>query len=97
MMMDKEEALTILRMSLEPYRGKPYDTLVNMIDAEPVTMEETGRSGQWYQLEIEAVWDAGRGGPVRLIGAIDDGGWRAFFPLTDDFIKTPSGEFLDED
>ena len=72
--MDKNEALEILRGGLERYRDMSYDVLVNMIDAEPVTMEETGRSGQRYQLEIQVVWDAGRGGPVRVLGAIDDGG-----------------------
>ena len=42
--MDKNEALEILAQILEAYREKPYDTLITMIDGEPVTMEKTGRS-----------------------------------------------------
>ena len=95
--MDKRDALEILSRTLEGFRATPFNTLVRMIDAEPVALEETGQSGRCYQLEIQAVWDDGRGGPVRVLGAIDDGGWRAFFPLTDDFIKDCSSEFVDED
>ena len=95
--MDKKEALQILSRVLEGYRAEPYDTLVNLIDGEPVTMEETGPSGQRYQLEIQAVWNGRHGGPVRVFGSIDDGGWRALSPLTDCFIKSPSGEFLFKD
>ncbi len=95
--MDKNEAQGILSQVLVTYRGKPYDSLVTMIDEEPVTLEKTGDRGHWYQLEIQAVWNDRRGGPVRVFGSIDDGGWRAYSPLTDCFIKAPSGEFLFED
>jgi hypothetical protein len=30
------------------------------------------------------------------MGAIDDGGFRVFFPLTDDFIITRDGKFIGE-
>ena len=36
-------------------------------------------------------WDDQEGGNMRVLGAVDDGGWRAFVPLCEDFIKTPSG------
>jgi hypothetical protein len=29
-------------------------------------------------------------------GGIDDGGWYAYVPLTDDFILSPCGKFIDE-
>jgi hypothetical protein len=49
-----------------------------------------------YQIEIEVFWDNQRGGNVRVMGSIDDGGWRAFMPLTRDFIKAPDGSFVSE-
>jgi len=95
--LDKNEALEILRKVLEPFRDRSYGSLVEMIDSEPVVAEHTGRSGQWYQLEIQAIWNDGGGGPVRVFGSIDGGGIRACSPLTDCFIKAPSGESLYED
>jgi hypothetical protein len=31
-----------------------------------------------------------------VLGSIDDGGWRAFAPLTRSFIKSPDGTFVGE-
>ena len=67
-----------------------------MIDAEPITGERTGPSGKWYQIEIQAFWDGKPDGDIRVMGSIDDGGWRAYFPLCEDFIKSPSNEFVGE-
>lgn len=94
--MDKEEAKQIIKAELEPYRAKPYSELVQMINAGPVTGAVVGASGKRYQIEIQAFWDSKPNGNVRIIGAIDDGGWRAFIPLTDGFIKSPSNEFIGE-
>jgi hypothetical protein len=38
----------------------------------------------------------GRGGPLRVLGSIDDGGWRALSPLCDDFVLAPDGRFVGE-
>jgi len=35
------------------------------------------------------VWDAQENGPLRVIVSIDDGGWRAFAPLTGDDLISP--------
>jgi hypothetical protein len=94
--MDKEEAKYIIQAELESYRAKPYMELAQMIDAEPVTGEVISPSGKRYQIEIQAFWDDKPNGNIRVSGAIDDGGWRAFIPLTDSFIKRPSNEFIDE-
>ena len=56
----------------------------------------TGEEGRPYQLEAQAFWDSGKGGDVRVMVAADDGGWRAFKPLTGDFIMRPDGSFVDE-
>jgi hypothetical protein len=61
--------------------------------------ETVGESGTPYQLDIYAFWDGGRrnaDGDLRVRVAIDDGGWRAFYPLVEDFIVSPIGEFIGE-
>jgi hypothetical protein len=50
-----------------------------------------GEDGKTYQLEIQAFWDRDKGSDVRVIVLADDGGWRAFKPLTGDFIMRPDG------
>jgi hypothetical protein len=49
-------------------------------------VEVTGCSGTAFQIEIQILWDGKPNGDVRVLGAIDDGGWRAFLPLTSDLI-----------
>jgi len=94
--MDKTEAKRILRDELELFRTKSYAELIQMIDTEPITGERIGPSGKNYQIEVEAFWDHKPYGNIRVVGCVDDGGWRAFVPLSDDFIKSPSGKFVGE-
>lgn len=94
--MNKTEATQVLEDHLRSFRSKNYTELVGMIDKEPVCLEFTAARGCWYQMEIQVFWDDKADGDVRVIGAIDDGGWRAFFPLSLDFIKRPDNTFVDE-
>ena len=94
--MNKEEAKKIIQAELEHFRAKPYAELIQMIGAGPITGERIGPSGQWYQIEVEAFWDGQPDGDIRVLGSIDDGGLRAFSPLSDDFIKSPSDQFVGE-
>ena len=94
--MDRKEAERLLRAELQAFRTKSHAELVAMVDAEPITGERPGPSGRTYQVEIQAVWDGEPGGNIRVLGSIDDGSLRAFVPLTHDFIKSPSGEFVGE-
>ncbi len=95
--MNKKEAKQIIQNELEQFRNKPYSELVQMINAEPIDYERIGPNDQKYGIEIQAFWDGKKDGDIRVIGAIDDGSrWRLFHPLTEDFIKTPDNEFIDE-
>ena len=94
--MDKKEARQIISTELESFRDKPYYELVQMINAEPITGERTSPSGKLYQIEIQVFWDDKPKGNIRVSGSIDDGGLRAFFPLTEDFIKSPLNGFVGE-
>lgn len=60
------------------------------------TSSEVLQAEQKYQVEIQVFWDDRQGGNVRVAGSIDDGAWRAFVPLTRDFIKAPDGSFVGE-
>jgi len=93
--MDKEEALAILRSRLREYRERSYDELTKLIGSQD-TFEVPGPSGTKYQLEVQAFWDGGRPGDLRVLGSVDDGGWRAFSPLSEDFIMKSDGTFVGE-
>jgi len=93
--MNKKEAKDFLIKFLDEYRAKSYSDLQYLLNTQD-TLEVSADSGGKYQVEIQAVWDDKNGGNLRVIGAIDDGGLRAFVPLTDDFIISPAGEFIDE-
>ena len=95
MVMDKTEAKKILSQHLEQYRKRSHSELTQLID-QPETLTVTGVSGTQYGLEFEAFWDHQRGQDLRVIGSIDDGGWRALSPLSEDFIMRNDGSFVGE-
>ncbi len=94
--MDKREAKAILAGQLNEYRRRSHVELQALIESQE-TLEVTGELGTCYQLEFLAVWDSKPNGNLRVFGHIDDGGVRAFFPLSDDFIIAPDGSFVGED
>ena len=94
--MDKKEAQSLLEKALKLYRDKAYSILSSMVEQEPDISEVTGESGTNYQIEVQAFWDDKPFGNVRVLGCIDEGGFRMFSPVTDDFIKSPSNEFVGE-
>jgi hypothetical protein len=92
---DKQESDGMLRGKLREYRVLRYSDLVAQIGIDDhVTV--VGASGAEFQLEVQVFWDDGPGGNVRVIGSIDDGGLRAFFPLNNSFIMAPDGRFVGE-
>lgn len=93
--MDKHEAAALLRDHLEGYRRRTYGDLVGLL-GRPQVAELRGASGTTYQVEVEVHWNDRPGGALRVLGSIDDGGWRAFRPLNDDFILAPDGRFVGE-
>ncbi len=93
--MDQSEARTILHEHLGKYRQRSYADLAGNVDKED-RFEAKGPSGTVYYLQFLFVWDSAPNADIRVIGHIDDGGWRAFCPLTEDFILSPSGVFVGE-
>jgi hypothetical protein len=94
--MDDAEAMAVLEHYLERYRAQSYLDLATLIQAGPETAEVVGPSGVKYQLEIIGLWDDKPNGVLRIRGAIDDGGLRAYVPLVNDFLIAPDGSFVDE-
>ena len=94
--MDKREAREIIANELAKYRTWSYDQLRAIVDLPKRTFDVTGASGKRYYIDILAHWDDKPEGNVRVIGCIDDGGWRAFLPMNDAFIKAPDGSFVGE-
>ena len=93
--MDKQIATTLITEELKRLRTVAYQDLVARI-GECEHKEVVGADGRTYQLEIKVFWDSKKGGDVRVFVAADDGGWRAFIPLTDSFIMAPDGHFVGE-
>ena len=93
--MDKVAANHILRDRLERYRRLSYEDLRQLLGSVQIEaiVDSTGVS---YQIEVQFFWDDRPNGDIRVIGCIDDGGLRAFVPLSDSFIKAPSGAFVGE-
>jgi hypothetical protein len=90
--MNKQEAIELLHAALAAYRRMSYSALASRVGTGE-NLELKGPSGADYQIEVQFFWDSERGGPVRVVGSIDDGGWRAFFPLGEDFLATADGAF----
>ena len=93
--MDNNEAKILLQKTLEQFRQYSFKELQGSI-GNIFTFQVDGESGVQYQIEVEAVWDGKPGQDIIVLGAIDDGGWRAFSPLSDSFIIRPDGTFVGE-
>jgi hypothetical protein len=94
--MNKHEAKSLLAGIVARHRNGSYADWVSHIDGEPIAFEVASEAGRSYQVEIQAFWDNRRGGNVRVMFSIDDGGWRAFCPLTDDLLIAEDGSFVGE-
>ena len=93
--MDKEEARGILQAHLDEWRRRTYADLADEV-GQSRQFETTGESGTWYQVDVQVHWDDKPNGDIRVHAGIDDGGWRAFSPLTEDFIIGPDGRSVGE-
>jgi hypothetical protein len=87
--MNKTEAQKILGEQLARFDGRSHSELVPLVESQRVEAYEVrGVSGTMYQVEIQFFWDDQPGETIRVMGCIDDGGIRAFVPLTDSLLIT---------
>lgn len=80
----------LLDTAMREHEAMTYAELAGRIGRAHIRTER-GADGRTYQIEIEAEWDDQPGGAVRVVGAIDDGSFRPFLPLSDEFIVAPDG------
>ncbi|HMA46252.1 MAG TPA: hypothetical protein VKP11_03460 [Frankiaceae bacterium] len=88
----KHEAAAILSDVLTELKTLSYDDLVRRYLGSRGTREVLGDSGMEYQVGVEAFWDKGKPGPLRVIAVIDGDFCRTWKPLTDDFVITARGK-----
>ena len=93
--MNRREALELVDEELAKYRTLTYAELEQMLN-DPKSYWVRGHSGANYQIKISVFWDGGKGGDLRVVGTVDDGGWRAFVPFSRDFILSPRDTFVGE-
>ncbi len=92
--MKDEKLKSLLKERISELQRLPYEELCKFIDNSK--NEEHGEGDNCYQIEVESFWDDGKGisENLHVMVSIDDGGLRAFFPLTGSFIITPDGKIL---
>jgi hypothetical protein len=95
-MMNDDEAIGVLERELASFRDEAHAGLALRIAAGALHCERIAPSGTRYQVEVQFFWDDQPGGNIRVMGSVDDSGWRAFKPLSRDFIKSPDGSFVGE-
>lgn len=93
--MNETEAKSILNEELSRYRARSYQELLSLIDRSD-TFKRVSSSGVTYQIEMQIFSDDESRKTLRVMGTIDNGGWRALSPLSDDFIMAPDGSFVGE-
>jgi len=91
--MNKSEAKSILSKELKAFAARPYNELVRLINQTEVKNMQS-ESGVSYQIELNVFWDSQPGKDLRIMGSIDDGGWREFLPLTESLIMKPDGTLI---
>jgi hypothetical protein len=109
--MTKDEMLEILGVRLASYRTWAYAALAERVESDNRNgdcldhFEGVGSDGTEYQLEFNAFWDDKPHGDIRVCGSLSAEPQKrllGFLPiytpdLTDSFIMSPDGSFVDED
>jgi len=91
--MKKPEAQSILDEQLSIFVRQPYAKLAELVNV-PKNITVQAPSGTKFQIEFNVFYDSGKQQNLRIIGSIDDGGWRAMMPLTKTLIVKPNGELF---
>jgi hypothetical protein len=92
---DRDEARAVGTAQLNELRALPYTELRARLLDRSESVEIVGSSGARYQVKRQAVID-GPGENLRVMVSVDDGGLRAFAPMTTDFIVSPQDTFIDD-
>jgi hypothetical protein len=91
----RQIAHTLLNQESGKLRKLPYADFLRSIN-KAATANVTGPDGKTYRVENQAFWDSKKGGNIRVMVCVDDGGWSVLKPLSASFIITPDGSFVGE-
>ena len=93
--MNKVEATKVLNLKISHLREKSYEEIAVFLGSQDteVMADDCGRE---YQVETQVFFDDKKTGNIRVMVAVDDGGLRAFAPITKDFIVSKDGGFVGE-
>ena len=94
--MNTAEFWTALAPILADYRTRSYEFWLQRVEGDPICFEFHAKNGVDCQVEISVFWDDRPDADIRVIFSIDDGGRRAFLPVTDCFIMALDGTFVGE-
>jgi hypothetical protein len=92
--MNRNEAKAILNIEFEKLALLSYRELVACLLDRRERFDVIGSSGARYHVALEASWDDLPQANLRVVGAIDDGGWRRVLPLTRVGIRAPDGSLV---
>lgn len=92
--MKKKEFLRELRVIYPKYNTRSYLEWKQRVNKEPETLEHKARNGNTCQVKITTHWYNRKGGLIKITFAIDNGGWRFYFPVTISKLVTPYNEYL---
>lgn len=93
--MDKVEAKEIAERDLEFYRALSYTEFAAKI-GEQENFERITEQGEPYRIEFDFMFDDDEQKTVRVMGIVSYNGWTDLFPVSNDFIIAPNGEFIGE-
>jgi len=90
MAMNEQAAQALINDWISELEKLSYKGLVSLV-GHVQTRTRVGEDGNEYQLEAQVFWDSKKGGDIHVMVSADDGGLRAFFPLTSNFVIGADG------
>ena len=93
--MNRDTARALLDEELMRLRAFSFVDFLKALDVTSIKRVK-GRDGNTYQVEWQAFWDGKKGGNIRVLVSVDDGGLSAFIPMSGAFIISPDGSFVGE-
>jgi hypothetical protein len=85
MALNHKIASSIIEIEMKRLQLMSYQEL-NAIRDQEIHKEIVAEDGKTYQVEVNVIWDSRKGGDLRVMVSVDDGGWSAFKPLMSSFI-----------
>ena len=95
-MMNREQARELAEAEIAPYREWSYERLLALRD-QTKTYQIAGDDGALYRIEIQAFWDTGSPGNLRVWLNLDEGSESDSLPVSADFVMTPAGDLVPDD